>query len=192
MAQDKAQRSRRQATTPLFVRIPAEQARRLDRASFELGRPKQALVSALLERYIDPASPASLAALAVPEQRDSAAAPAPSQPVSALAEDARRRVTVETLEPDPIVVGHHSFRPRERAAAEHDVAEVLTAEQAAELMQVERDVLERLAEAGELPARRLAGQWRFSRAALLDWLAAGAGPVGGGATAASGGDEGGR
>jgi excisionase family DNA binding protein len=191
MAQDKAQRSRRQATTPLFVRIPAEQARRLDRASFELGRPKQALVSALLERYIDPASPASLAALAAPEQRGSAAA-APSQPVSARTEDARRRVTVETLEPDALVVGHHSFRPRERAAAEHDVAEVLTAEQAAELMQVERDVIERLAEAGELPARRLAGQWRFSRAALLDWLAAGAGPVGGGAAAASGGDESGR
>ena len=191
MAEDRARRSGRQATRPLFVRIPAEQARRLDRASFELGRPKQALVSELLERYIDPASPASLAALAAPEQRGSTVA-APSQPVSALAEGARRRVTVETLEPDALVVGHHSFRPRERAAAEHDVTEVLTAEQAAKLMQVERDLIEGLTEAGELPARRLGGQWRFSRAALLDWLAAGADPAGGGAAAASGGDEGGR
>ena len=191
MAQDRTGRSGRQATTPLFVRIPAEQARRLDRASFELGRPKQALVSELLERYIGSASPASLAALAAPEQRGSAA-PAPSQQVSALAEGARRRVTVETLEPDALVVGHHSFRPRERVAANHDMPEVLTAEQAAELMQVERTVIEGLAEAGKLPARRLGGQWRFSRAALLDWLAAGSGTPGDGAGAAPGGDEGGR
>jgi excisionase family DNA binding protein len=191
MTRDKAQRAGRRATTPLFVRIPAEQARRLDRASFELGRPKQALVSELLERYIDPASPASLAALAAPGQGRGAVAP--SQPVAALAEGARRRVTVETLEPDALVVGHHSFRPRERAAADHDVPEVLTAEQAAELMQVERAVIEGLAKAGELPTRRLAGQWRFSRAALLDWLGASTAPAGGsGAAAASGGGEGGR
>jgi len=181
------------------VRIPSEQARRLDRASFELGRPKQALVSELLERYIGAGSPASLAALAPPEQPRSSAQ-APSGPLTALAEGARRRVTVETLEPDALVVGHHSFRPRERSV-DHDLAEVLTAEQAAELMQVERDVLEALAEARQLPARRLGGQWRFSRAALLDWLAAGAGPergdvagapAGADAPGACGGDEGGR
>ena len=101
-------------------------------------------------------------------------------------------MTVETLEPDALVVGHHSFRPRERAAADTDVTEVLTAAQAAELMQVERDVIEGLAEAGEFPARRLGGQWRFSRAALLDWLAAGAGPAGGGAAGVSDGGEDGR
>lgn len=28
------------------------------------------------------------------------------------------------------------------------------------------------AEAGELPGRRIAGAWRFPRAALLEWLSA--------------------
>src|SRR5690349_12495937 len=60
----RAPRGERPPTEALFVRIPAEHARRLDRASFELRRPKQALVSELVERYVDPDSPASLAALA--------------------------------------------------------------------------------------------------------------------------------
>jgi excisionase family DNA binding protein len=119
-------------STALFVRIPTEQARRLDRASFELRRPKQELVSRLLERYLD--------------------------------EDARRRqVIVETLDPGDLRVGHHSFRPR--------VPDVLTTQEAAELLQVEPEVVEQLAEAAELPARRLGGHWRFARQAILDWLA---------------------
>jgi excisionase family DNA binding protein len=153
------------ATQALFVRIPAEHARRLDRAAFELRRPKRALVSELVERYIDPDSPASLAALA------GAAAAAPGRPlerVDARAEAGRRRVTVETLEPDALVVGHHSFRGGEQSAPS---LEVLRSEQAAELLQVTCAVLERLAERGELPGRKLAGEWRFSRAALLEWLA---------------------
>jgi excisionase family DNA binding protein len=152
-------------TEALFVRIPAEHARRLDRASFELRRPKQALVSELLERYVDPDSPASLAALAQP-------APASvSLRADIRGEAGRRRVTVETLEPDPIVVGHHAFRPREPEQVP-GALEVLSSEQAAELLQVTPAVLERLAAQGELPARKLAGEWRFSRAALLAWLAA--------------------
>jgi excisionase family DNA binding protein len=131
-----------QPTQALFVRIPAEHARRLDRAAFELRRPKQALVSELVERYIDD-----------------------------VAEGGRRRVTVETLEPDTLVVGHHSFRPREPAPGGASAPEVLRAEQAAEFLQVSREVVERLAREGELPGRMIAGEWRFSRAALLDWLA---------------------
>ena len=46
-------------TAALFVRIPTEYARRLDRAAFELRVPKQSLVSELVERYVDPDSPAS-------------------------------------------------------------------------------------------------------------------------------------
>jgi excisionase family DNA binding protein len=49
--------------------------------------------------------------------------------------------------------------------------EVLTPEQAAELLQVEAAMLLELAERGELPARKVGSEWRFSRAALLDWLA---------------------
>lgn len=135
------------ATAALFVRIPSEQARRLDRAAFELGRPKQELVSGLLARYVDPDSPQSLAAL------------------SAGGDDERRRVTIETLEPGGLTLGHHSFRPRE--------PEVLTAAEAGELLQVDADLVLALAEQGDLPGRRLGGEWRFARAALLAWLAGG-------------------
>jgi excisionase family DNA binding protein len=155
------------ATEALFVRIPAEHARRLDRAAFELRRPKRALVSELVERYIDPDSPASLAALA------GAGAAVPGRPpsrVDARAEVGRRRVTVETLEPDALVVGHHSFRTVEPQQGAPSL-EVLRSEQAAELLQVTCALLQRLAEQGELPGRKLAGEWRFSRAALLAWLA---------------------
>jgi excisionase family DNA binding protein len=40
-------------TSALFVRIPRAQASALDRIAFESGRPKQAVVSDLLARYID-------------------------------------------------------------------------------------------------------------------------------------------
>lgn len=153
----------RSPTEALFVRIPAEQARRLDRAAFELRRPKQALVSELLARYVDPDSPSSLAALA----QHTAAAGRAAGGASPRAH-ARRRVTVETLEPDALVLGHHSFRP---AATDAPAPEVLTAKQAAELLQIERELLVHLAEQGQLPGRELAGQWRFSREALLRWLA---------------------
>jgi excisionase family DNA binding protein len=129
-------------TQALFVRIPAEHARRLDRAAFELRRPKQALVSELVDRYIDD-----------------------------VGEAGRRRVTIETLEPDAMVVGHHSFRPREPERSGSDEPAVLRSEQAAELLQVDAELVEQLAEVGELPGRRLGGEWRFSRAALLRWLA---------------------
>ena len=51
-----------------------------------------------------------------------------------------------------------------------EASEVLTAEQAARYLQVEEAVLLQFAERGELPGRRLAGEWRFSRSALLAWL----------------------
>src|SRR2546427_529315 len=77
-------------TEALFVRIPVEHARRLDRAAFELRRPKQALVSALVERYIDPDSPASLAALAASARGARAAARAPRKArPAAMTADAR-------------------------------------------------------------------------------------------------------
>jgi excisionase family DNA binding protein len=159
----RAARGERPPTEALFVRIPAEHARRLDRAAFELRRPKQALVSELLERYVDPDSPASLAALAGSAPQPSAVGYASPRA------HARRRVTVETLEPDALVVGRHAFRPVSEPPA--NAPEVLTAEQAAELLQLEPALLARLAEEGQLPGRKLAGQWRFAREALLAWLA---------------------
>ena len=47
---------------------------------------------------------------------------------------------------------------------------VLTLSEAAGLLRVDPGTIEQRAEAGDLPGRRLAGEWRFSRAALLAWL----------------------
>jgi excisionase family DNA binding protein len=184
-----------QSTTALFVRIPTEHARRLDLASIELDAPKQRLISVLVERYVNPASPGSLVALGAltrphgsvidpsqwldpPGALHDHLRPAPAggstQDTQRRAPHAgpgseqadRRRVTVETLDAGELTLGHHSFQP---ALA----PEVLTAEQAAELLQVEATVVLDLARAGRLPGRELSGHWRFARVALLQWLAAG-------------------
>jgi excisionase family DNA binding protein len=139
----------RQPTTPLYVRIPASEAEKLDRAAFELRARKQDLVSGLVSRYVDPSSPSGLAALSE----------------LAAAADAGRRVTVETSE-DSWTVGRHAFLPTE-------APDVLTVEEVAELLKVEREAIEGLAAAGELPGRRVGDEWRFARSAVLEWLAAG-------------------
>ena len=64
-----------------------------------------------------------------------------------------------------LTLGRHHFRPAE-------APDVLTLEQAAALLQVAPAAVAALADAGELPGRRLGGDWRFPRAALLEWLAA--------------------
>jgi excisionase family DNA binding protein len=136
-------------TTALFVRLPADQASRLDRAATVLSARKKDLVAALLERYVDPDSPAGLRELR--ELR----VPTTASP---------RRVTID-LEEQAMTVGHHSFRPTA-------VPDVLTAAQAAELLAVDEQALIELAEHHEIPARKIVGQWRFARQALLDWLGA--------------------
>jgi excisionase family DNA binding protein len=60
-------------------------------------------------------------------------------------------------------VGQHSFQP----AAE---LEILTPAQLAGLLQVEEEIVVELAEKGELPARKVGDEWRFSRSAILAWL----------------------
>jgi excisionase family DNA binding protein len=50
-------------------------------------------------------------------------------------------------------------------------ADVLTVSQVAELLQVDEATALELAERGELPGRKLGGEWRFARAAVLAWLA---------------------
>jgi excisionase family DNA binding protein len=130
--------------TPLFVRLPAEHAERLDRAAARVPAAKKDLIAGLVDRYVDPESPQGLEAL-----RDLAAP---------------RRVVVDLDDRTP-VVGHAAFRATEPPA-------VLDAEQAAELLSVPAADLIELAERGEVPARRIGAAWRFSRQALLDWLGA--------------------
>lgn len=111
----------------LFVRIPSEDAERLDRAAFELRASKQDLVAEALR--------ASLRELG-----------------------------------DPPPVGRHEFRPAQRA---DDLPEVLTLEEAAELLRLGPAAARAAAEAGEIPGRRIGGRWRFSRRRLVEWLEAG-------------------
>ena len=47
-------------TSALYVRIPKAEAEKLDRAAFELRSHKRDLVAALVERYVDPSTPAGL------------------------------------------------------------------------------------------------------------------------------------
>jgi excisionase family DNA binding protein len=51
--------------------------------------------------------------------------------------------------------------------------EVLTLEEAAALLKLSADAVRERAEAGDLPGRRFATEWRFTRSAIFDWLAEG-------------------
>ena len=73
-----------------------------------------------------------------------------------------RRIAAVEVD-DGLSVGRASLRPT-------DPAEVLTLADAAALLQVDASVVESMAESGELPGRKLGGDWRFARAALIGWL----------------------
>jgi excisionase family DNA binding protein len=74
-----------------------------------------------------------------------------------------RRVVVESMD-DALTVGHHSFVPA-------DALDVLTLADAAELLRIDEQTVAKAAERGELPGRKLGGEWRFARSAVLRWLA---------------------
>jgi hypothetical protein len=126
----------------LYVRLPANAVDKLHRAAEALGVHKKDLVAGLVSRYVDPDSRRGLSALGQL-----------SQP---------RRVTIDLGEDSP-TLGSYSFQP-------YDPPEVLNAEQAGQLLQLEENVVIELAEAGDLPGRKLANVWRFSRSAIIDWL----------------------
>ena len=135
---------RSSSETALYVRLPATAGEKLDRASEALGIPKKDLVAGLVSTYVDPDSQRGLHALG-----------SLSQP---------RRIAIEMTEAGS-ARGSSSFSP-------YDPPEVLSAEQAAKLLQVEEALVIDLAEAGKLPGRKLGKAWRFSRAALVAWLSA--------------------
>ena len=72
---------------------------------------------------------------------------------------------------EEMVVGRAAPEGAEGAALEIHDADVLTLEQLAQLLQVEETTLRSLAAKGDLPGKRLGRDWRFSRRAVLDWLA---------------------
>ena len=62
-----------------------------------------------------------------------------------------------------LTVGKHEFFP-------YAVDEVLTAEEAAELLRGDTATVISMAEQGTLPGRKVGDDWRFARVALLRWL----------------------
>ena len=84
--------------------------------------------------------------------------------VAAETGSSKREIITRLITGDDLVVGAHAFRPTEPAT-------VLTLDEVAELLRIEPAVASELAEAGELPGRRVNGEWRFSRSAVIDWLA---------------------
>jgi len=112
--------------TPLFVRLPRNQASALDRLADSTGRPKQHLVSELIAERLMPSN-------------------------------------------RPLSVGRVEVANRSEARAD----DVLTLEEAADLLKLAADVVRARAEEGEMPGRRFGKEWRFARTAILDWLAEG-------------------
>ena len=136
------QRKRRDDTAALFVRLPIEEAEKLDRFAFERRIPKRDVVRTLLAEHLDEADVVWRRPLP------------PPMPVP--------------VPPGPeVVVGRADFTPAE-------APEVLTVDQAAELLQVEADDVRALADSGELLGRKIGEEWRFLRRAVLAWLGGGA------------------
>jgi excisionase family DNA binding protein len=164
--------------TPLFVRLSAEQAERLDRAVAAIDARKKDLVAGLVDRYVDPDSPDGLDALRAVASigRGELVAGATAEPVATVgrggvAAPARARGRAAgggDAQAAPVVSAAEGVDPLDSADRP-----ILTPAGAATLLGVRAvDVLE-LAEHGELPGRRVAGQWRFARAALIAWVAGG-------------------
>jgi excisionase family DNA binding protein len=99
---------------PLYVRLPDEAAEKLHQAAFELGLPKQDIVTNLLQ--------------------------------------------------DHLTVGRAEFFPNQPE-------DVLTADEAAELLRSDAATVIAMAEDGKLPGRKVGDDWRFAREALMRWLA---------------------
>ncbi len=68
----------------------------------------------------------------------------------------------EHLSDDGFVVG--------RVALHEEIPEIMTLAEAAALLRVTETDLQEAARRAELPARQIAGAWRFSKAALLAWF----------------------
>jgi excisionase family DNA binding protein len=59
---------------------------------------------------------------------------------------------------------------RREALMSGEAPETLTVVEVATMLRVSRPTILALAASGQIPARRVGKQWRFSRASLLKWL----------------------
>ena len=133
----KQRKRRADETAALFVRLPLEEAEKLDRFAFERRIPKRDVVRRLVAERLDDADVLWHRPLPPP-------IPMPVAPAD-------------------VVVGRADFVPT-------DAPEVLTVDEAAELLQAEPEAVRALAESGGLPGRKIGDEWRFLRSAVLAWL----------------------
>ena len=105
--------------SPLYVRLPHDDARQLERAVAASGKSKRQLVSEAVREH---------------------------------------------LTDDGLVVGH--------VALKEVGDEVMTPAETAALLRLDEEAVLGAARDGDLPGRRIGGHWRFSREAILAWLAA--------------------
>jgi predicted transcriptional regulator len=82
----------------------------------------------------------------------------------------RKQHVVSELLADRLEVGRIDFAEKPSTMIE----EVLTLDELSSLLRLPAEALETHAQDGELPGRRIAGEWRFARAGILEWLASGA------------------
>lgn len=54
---------------------------------------------------------------------------------------------------------------------ENPNADILTVEEAADLLRIPRSSVYKLAQEGKIPAQKVGRHWRFHRATLLRWIA---------------------
>jgi excisionase family DNA binding protein len=60
---------------------------------------------------------------------------------------------------------------RRHFSMEKALNEILTVEEAAELLRFPRSTVYKLAQRGKIPAQKVGRHWRFHRATLIDWIA---------------------
>jgi len=130
----------------LYVKLPAQAVDRLDRAAEALGVRKKDLVANLVTRYVDPDS---------------------RQGLQALGTLSGPKVTV--VGDGAPTLGAYSFQ----AYDPEPPPEVMTVAETAVLLKTDEQTVLQLAEDLELPGRKLGKTWRFSRTAVLNWLAGG-------------------
>jgi excisionase family DNA binding protein len=94
----------------------------------------------------------------------------------------RKQQVVSELLADRLEVGRIDIAEKQNMGGE----EVLTLEELASWLRLPTRAVQALARDGELPGRRIAGEWRFGRAAVLEWLARGEGAEHGGGEAPAG------
>jgi hypothetical protein len=134
---------RKPPQTALYVRLPNEASDKLERAAAALGVRKKDLVANLVTTYVDPDS---------------------KQGLTALGTLATRKV-LDTNQTGPML-GSYSFQ-----SYAQDFPDVMNSRQAGQFLQIDEKLVIDLAEKGELPGKKLGPVWRFSRDALVAWLA---------------------